>query len=186
MAHYNGQFLGRKQLEELGVTCDGDEVLVHASCVLLNPEGLRLGNHVRIDPFCIVSSGGGVRLHNHVHVGGHSTLAGGAGIEIENYAAVSHGVRIFSVTEDLSGRFLTNPTVPEALRRVKQGRVHMKPHSGLMTGTIVLPGVTIGDGAVVGAMSIARKNIPEWEMWFGAPAKRIGSRRRDLLELVPR
>ena len=184
MAHYNGQFLGRKQLEELGVTCDGDQVLVHTSCVLLNPEGLHLGNHVRIDPFCIVSAGGGVRLGNHVHVGAHSTLAGGAGIEIESYAAMSHDVRIFTVTEDLSGRFMTNPTVPDAVRRVKQGRVIMKQHSGLCAGTIVLPGVTIGEGAMVGAMSIVRKNIPEWEMWFGAPAKRISGRRKDLLGLV--
>ena len=184
MGHYNGQFLGRTELEKLGVTCDGDQVLVHTSCVLLNPEGLRLGNHVRIDPFCIISSSGGVRLGDHVHVGAHSTLAGGAGIEIESYAAMSHDVRIFTVTEDLSGRFMTNPTVPDAVRRVKQGRVVMKQHSGLCAGTIVLPGVTIGEGAMVGAMSIVRKNIPEWEMWFGAPAKRISGRRRDLLALV--
>lgn len=186
MPHYNGQFLRRRELEDIGVTCDGDDVVVHSSCVLLNPEGLHLGNHVRIDPFCVISSSGGVRLGNHVHVGAHSTLAGGAGIEVHDYAAMSHGVRIFTVTEDLSGRFLTNPTVPDALRRVKKGPVIMRPHSGLMAGTIVLPGVTIGEGSVVGAMSVARKSIPEWEMWFGAPAKRIGARRRDLLQLVPR
>lgn len=184
MAHYNGQFLGRAELEDLGVKCEGDQVLVHTSCVLLNPEGLRLGNFVRIDPFCIVSSAGGVRIGDHVHVGAHSTLSGGAGIEIESYAAMSHDVRIFTVTEDLSGRFMTNPTVPDALRRVKSGRVVMKQHSGLCVGTVVLPGVTIGEGAMVGAMSIVRKNIPEWEMWFGAPAKRISGRRRNLLGLV--
>jgi acetyltransferase-like isoleucine patch superfamily enzyme len=40
---------------------------------------------------------------------------------------------------------------------------------------IVLPGVTIGDHAVVGAGSVVTSSIPEAEIWAGVPARRIRS-----------
>jgi len=37
----------------------------------------------------------------------------------------------------------------------------------------VMPGVTIGENAVVGANSLVTKDIPEGELWFGQPARFI-------------
>jgi acetyltransferase-like isoleucine patch superfamily enzyme len=184
MPHYNGTFLRRPELEALGVTCGGDEVFVHASSVLLHPERLRLGNHVRIDPFCIISAGGGIDIGSYIHIGAYTNLAGAAGIVIEDYSGISPGVRVFTVTEDLSGRFMTNPMIPAPFRKIKSGPVRMEKFTGLYTGVVVLPGVTIGEGSMVGAGSLVRKNVTEWEIWFGNPAKRISRRRKDLLRLV--
>lgn len=41
---------------------------------------------------------------------------------------------------------------------------------------IVLPGVTIGEGAIIGAGSVVSKNIPPYEIWAGVPAKFIKKR----------
>ncbi len=38
---------------------------------------------------------------------------------------------------------------------------------------LILPGVTIGDGAVIGAMSLVNKDVPAGEFWGGVPARRI-------------
>jgi acetyltransferase-like isoleucine patch superfamily enzyme len=46
----------------------------------------------------------------------------------------------------------------------------------LGTHVTVLPGVTIGEGAIVGAGSVVTKNIPEFEIWAGVPAKHIRHR----------
>ncbi|MEP6956420.1 MAG: hypothetical protein ABI883_06310, partial [Chthoniobacterales bacterium] len=62
MKIYHGEYLGRAELEALGVICGGDHVQVHASCVIVHPEGLRLGNFVRVDAFCVLSAGGGIEL----------------------------------------------------------------------------------------------------------------------------
>jgi len=185
MKTYNGEFLTRPELEALGVTCGGDNVRVHVSVVIINPEGLVLGNHVRIDPFCLLSATGEIKLGNYVHVGGHSTLMGGGGIELEDFTGLSHGVRIFSAADDLSGRYATNPTMPAALRSVRSAPVTFKRHAGAGAQTVILPGATVGEGAIIGANSYVRKNIPEWTFWFGVPAKRIGNRRKDLLALEP-
>ena len=42
--------------------------------------------------------------------------------------------------------------------------------------SVVLPGVTIGNGAVIGAGSVVNKNVPEYSIAVGNPAKIIGSR----------
>lgn len=46
----------------------------------------------------------------------------------------------------------------------------------LGTHVVVLPGVTIGTGAIVGAGSVVTKSIPEYEIWGGVPARKIKDR----------
>src|ERR1700722_16396301 len=45
---------------------------------------------------------------------------------------------------------------------------------------IVLPGITIGDGAVVGAGAVVTKNVEPYAIVAGNPARKIGERNRDL------
>jgi acetyltransferase-like isoleucine patch superfamily enzyme len=45
---------------------------------------------------------------------------------------------------------------------------------------IILPGVTIGDGAIVGAGAVATKNVEPYAIVAGNPARKIGERNRDL------
>ena len=46
----------------------------------------------------------------------------------------------------------------------------------LGTHVVVLPGVTIGKGAIIGASSVVTKDIPAYEVWAGVPAKFIKRR----------
>lgn len=46
----------------------------------------------------------------------------------------------------------------------------------LGTHVVVLPGVTIGRGAVIGASSVVTCDIPAWEIWGGVPARFIKQR----------
>ena len=39
------------------------------------------------------------------------------------------------------------------------------------THVIVLPGVTIGKGAIIAAGSVVNKNVPAYEIWGGSPAR---------------
>jgi acetyltransferase-like isoleucine patch superfamily enzyme len=43
-------------------------------------------------------------------------------------------------------------------------------------GCLILPGVKIGEGAVVGACSMVNRDIPPWKVAVGAPAKPIKDR----------
>lgn len=49
--------------------------------------------------------------------------------------------------------------------------IHLCKGCSTGTGTIILPGVTIGEGAIVGAGSLVTKDIPAWTVATGRPAK---------------
>ena len=55
-------------------------------------------------------------------------------------------------------------------------------HVIIGSGSVVLPGVKIGMGTSVGALSLVVKSLEEWGVYLGAPAKRIKARKKDLLE----
>lgn len=181
MGGYNTGFMGRAELEAIGVTCSGNDVQVHSSVVIVSPDRLRLGNHVRVDPFTLLSATGGISLGNHIHIGSHCTLIGGGGIQVDDFAGISHGTRLFSASDDFSGSALTGPTLPAEFRKVTQVPIHVGRHAVIASGAVILPGVTLEEGAIVGALSLVRSNIPGWQIWAGQPARYLADRDRGLL-----
>jgi acetyltransferase-like isoleucine patch superfamily enzyme len=55
----------------------------------------------------------------------------------------------------------------------KQGQVILKKNCRIGSHSLVMPGVTIGENAVVGAFSFVHKDIPDNVIAFGVPAKVI-------------
>jgi galactoside O-acetyltransferase len=92
-------------------------------------------------------------------------------------------VSIYSSSDEYSGESLTNPTVPPDLTQVTTAPVTLKKHSIIGAGSIVLPGVTLAEGAGVGALSLVKDDVGPFEMVAGVPARRIGTRARTVLEL---
>lgn len=60
-------------------------------------------------------------------------------------------------------------------------RIVIEDDAWLGTHVVVLPGVTIGRGAIIGAGSVVTCDIPAWEIWGGVPARFIKSRPKDTL-----
>ena len=55
----------------------------------------------------------------------------------------------------------------------KQGKVTLKKNCKIGSHSVVMPGVTIGENAIVGACSFVNKDIPPNVVAFGVPAKVI-------------
>lgn len=53
----------------------------------------------------------------------------------------------------------------------KTGEIHLGKGCSTGTGTIIMPGVSIGEGAIIGAGSLVTKDIPAWTIAIGRPAK---------------
>lgn len=60
------------------------------------------------------------------------------------------------------------------------GEVVIENRAWIGYRAVVLPGVTIGEGAVVGAGSVVTKDVEPYAIVAGNPAKKIGERNRDL------
>ncbi|MCL4798416.1 MAG: acyltransferase [Burkholderiales bacterium] len=177
-------FLSRQALRRLGFADIGADVLVSDKASIHGAPRIALGDRVRIDDFCVLSAGeGGISIGSYVHVACQCTLIGKARIELEDFSNLSGRVAVYSSTDDFSGAGMTNPTVPLEYRRVTDAPVRIGRHVVIGTGTVVLPGVTIGEGAAVGALSLVKKSLEPFTLYAGIPARRIGARSRALLDL---
>jgi galactoside O-acetyltransferase len=172
------------ELRSLGFAEVGENVAIDRTCRFYGIEHIRIGSNVRIDAFCVLSAGAaGVRVGNYIHLSTGMALLGGGGVVLEDYATVSARVCIFSSNDDYWGEGLAGPMVPLEYRRVHTAPVVLRRHALVGAGSVVLPGVTIGTGGAVGALSLVSRPVDDFTVVAGIPARVIGPRSRKLLEL---
>ena len=177
-------FLERHQLESMGFASLGEDVRISHLASIYNPAGISLGSHVRIDDFCILSAGaGGIQIGDYVHIAAYCFLAGTGEIAMADFSGLSSRVSIYSSSDDYSGASLTNPTVPDAYKRVDHGDVHLERHVIVGSGAVILPGVTLQQGSAVAALSLVSRSVPELTIVAGVPAKEVKKRLPGVFEL---
>lgn len=177
-------YLSVGELAEVGFRSLGTDVLVSRKASIYGAERLQVGSHVRIDDYCVLSAGtGGISIGDFVHIGPLCGLYGEAPITIGDFCGLSSRVALYSSSDDFTGGSLTNPTVPEDLRRVTSRPIVMHRHGLVGSGSTLLPGTTLNEGAAVGAMSLVRGNLKEFTIYQGIPAKPLHARGRRALEL---
>lgn len=175
-------FLTKEQIKDIGFKSVGENVFISDKASIYGAENISIGNNVRIDDFCILS--GKITLKNNIHIGAGSMLfAGGAGITFEDYSGLSSRCAVYAVTDDYSGKAMTNPTIPDKYKNVIEKAVIVGKHSVIGTGSTVLPGANIAEGTSVGAMSLVMTQTKPWKVYFGIPARPIADREKKILEL---
>src|SRR5262249_26000935 len=146
------------ELAALGLADCGREVLVSRHCRIYSPQTIALGDHTRIDDFCLLS--GRITLGRYVHLAAYVALFGGGGITIGDYAGLSARTLVYSVSDDFSGEHLAGPTIPAAHRAVAEAPVAIGRFAILGAGCVVFPGVTVHEGAAIGALSLVSADAP--------------------------
>ena len=177
-------YLESEELRHLGFKCVGSNVKIAKNATIIGLNNISIGNNVRIDGNVVIAAhSGSLSLGNYIHIGSGCYLGCAGGIALEDFSGLSQGICIYSGTDDYSGASLTNPTVPKKYLNVKYAPVILEKHVIVGSGSVILPGVTIGQGSSVGALSLVTKSLDEWGVYFGAPAKKIKTRKKDLLKL---
>lgn len=176
-------FYTEKELQELGIKSFGKNVFIGRSALLYSPENLEIGHDVRIDDFCVLS--GKIRLGNYIHISHFCGLYGGnQGIIMEDFSGLSSKVTIYGVSDDYSGKSMTNPMIPSKYKPENiEKEVLIKRHGIVGAGSILFPGVIIEEGSCVGSMSLCTESTKPWSVNVGIPARKIKDRDRDLLVL---
>lgn len=174
-----------EELANLGLGAYGRDVRISRKASLYGVEQICLGDHVRIDDFCLLS--GRIRLGSYIHLAAGSMLfAGDAGICMEDYSTLSSRCAVYALSDDYSGLWMTNPTVPAAYTGVRQAPVHIGRHVIVGSGSTILPGVTVAEGCALGAMSLLSSSTEAWGIYYGVPARRQRERSRELLAFCAR
>lgn len=172
-----------EELLKFGFASVAKNVKIDSSVRFFGANNIHLGNNIRIDPFCILSAGeNGIYIGNNVHIAAYCLLVGTGRIELEEFAGLSGRVSVYSSTDDYTGGAMTNPTVPKEFTNVTSQPVTLKKHAIVGAGSVILPGVTLGIAAAVGALTVIRKDVGDFSIVAGNPARQTGFRDRSILD----
>jgi galactoside O-acetyltransferase len=174
-------FYTEEELQKIGFKSIGNNVLLSDKASFYGVENIEIGSNVRIDDFCIISAGkGGIKIGNNIHIACYAHLIGSGEIIIDDNAQISSKVSLYSSSDDFSGDYLVGPTAPEAFRNVKNLSVHLEKYVVLGCNVVVLPGVVLGEGCAVGALSLVNKDLEPYKIYGGSPIKILKDRKSTM------
>jgi acetyltransferase-like isoleucine patch superfamily enzyme len=151
--------------------------MIHEPVIILKPEMVRIHSTARIDSWVKIEGGRGVSIGRGVHISSFAHLnIGGGYLSIGDYVAVTSGARILSGTNTRAGQAMSSVAPPE-MHVIERKETVIEDFAFIGSGATVLPGVTIGRYAVVGAGAVVTKDVPPYAIVFGIPARIVDDRR---------
>lgn len=138
---------------------------------LLRWRGVTVGRNVKIWRDVWIDDYRHLRIGNNVSIGKSAMLQSIGGITIGDNVMIAHGSQIIS-----AGHRIT--TVEESMRfsGLEIAPVVIEDDVWIGAGAIVLPGVTVRRGAVVAAGAVVTRDIEQFAIVGGIPAKQFGLR----------
>lgn len=170
--------MGPRKLMSSDFKSFGDSITIYPQAKFVNPGVIEIGDNTVIDDFTFLYGGNSMKLGRYLHIGSFSSVIGGGDFIMEDYSGFAVGVRIITGTDIDKGGFYCNGAMPLELRNCVRSFVHLEKGVFLGTNVIVHPGVTIGEGCIVGSNSLVTKDLEPWGIYIGSPAKRVRERER--------
>lgn len=139
--------------------------------LLLKCLGWKIGKktyiHPRVKIFSLTKK---IIIGDNVTINPNCYLDNRRGIIIGHNVNIAHCVKIYTLGHDVNA--------PDFSYKGK--RVVIKDNAVIFSNSLIMPGVTIGYGAVVYAGAVVTRNIPDFAIVGGNPAKVIGERSKNL------
>lgn len=168
------RFIYKYKFKSMGQGC-----ILDVGLRIFGPENISVGDYTWLDAYAAIHGlFGDINIGKRIHVSPFCVLnTGPQGLILEDYVGLSTGVHVYGHTEaPRDGKRMSGPMIPWRYKAFKSAKTTLKKDSFVGAYSIVMPGVTIGEGAVVGASSIVTKDIPDWAIAVGTPAKIVGTR----------
>jgi acetyltransferase-like isoleucine patch superfamily enzyme len=159
----------------------GTDVRIYELTRLTEPELIGIGDHVLVDDFVFLQGGTGLQIGSYVHIASFASITGGGSASVGNFCGIASGARILTGSDRFDGSGLIGPTVPPEYRSVERSETTLGDHSFVGANAVVLPGVRIGEGAIIGSCSLVREDIAPWTINVGAPTRLVGERQSDVI-----
>ena len=151
-----------------GVTLGTNVTIHHPS--LVNLYGCTVGDDTKIGAFVEIQKG--ARIGARCKISSHAFIC--EGVHIEDEVFVGHGAMF---TNDRHPRATNEDGSLQTEAHWKVEPTHVKRSASIGTHATILCGITIGEGALVGAGAVVTKNVPDHAIVAGVPARVIGDTR---------
>ena len=156
----------------------GVDLYIDSTARIKYPEESTLGNHVALDFSVYISTS--VDIGDYVHIAPHTSVIGGkySKLVMKHFSGISSGCRILCGSDDFT-KGMMNPQVPIEFRSPKVTTITFEEFACVGVNCVVMPGVTLGQGSVVGSNSVVTKDTEPWTIYLGSPAKPVGKRDKE-------
>lgn len=138
----------------------GENVRVYA---FVNLYGCEIGDESRIGTFVEIQKG--AHIGKRVKISSHSFIC--EGVTIEDNVFIGHGVMFIN---DKYPRATAQGGNPQTEADWVLIPTRVKKGASIGSNATILCGVTIGEGAIIGAGSVVTKDVPDWMVVAGVPA----------------
>lgn len=144
--------------------------------VFLRPERITIGALSRIDGLVKIEGGNGVTIGAHVHIASFSHInAGGGTVIFGDHSGCASGARIIGGYPDPGYLHVSAAESPDDCHVVRRVTT-IGAWAVVFSNAVIYPGVTVGEGALIGAGSVVTKDVLPWEVWGGVPARKLRDR----------
>ena len=153
----------------------GDGVRLYPLCKMIHPAAAELDSHCQIMDFSFIDAGKSLKVGKYSTITWQCLIEGGAQTYIGDRVFLGPGTKILTSTYELNGYYAIEH-IPDECRATRYGDIRIEDDAYLGANVTVLPGITIGEGAVIGANSLVTKNVEPWGIYVGTPCKKVGER----------
>lgn len=156
---------------------------------IINPDALELGENVEIDDFVFLNAAERTVLGDNSCLHSGTRVVGGGELVVGENVAVTYNCVL--VTEYPRSSSHMSTRVPKRLQDPVTGRIEIETEAFVGSGSVLMPGVTVGEGAVVAAQSYIDEDVPPWTIRYpdgttarANPSNRTGTSRRRTRDTV--
>jgi putative colanic acid biosynthesis acetyltransferase WcaF len=142
--------------------------------ILLRCFGARISRGVRVDASTRIWAPWNLEMGSYSCLGPRVDCYSVDTIRIGAYVTVSQYSFLCAASHDPDSAEMTLTTAP----------IVIGDHAWIAADVFIAPGVIVGEGAVIGARSSVFKNVPEWIIAVGSPAREIRKRTRAVADGV--
>lgn len=156
----------------------GKNVIIEQGVIIRFPRSTELSDFVLLDKNVLLESKTN-RIGKRVHIAENCVISGGGEFIMEDYSGMAHSSAVVTASDTPAAGYRgTGPMIPYSQRKVVIGKVIARKDAFIGMAARILPGVDIGEGAVVASAALVNKNVAPWTVVAGVPAKPISTRER--------
>lgn len=128
--------------------------------------GMHINGDIKVFEGFHIRNPKGITIENGVSIGPKVLLDGREGLHIGKSAVIAYEAIIWTLNHDYNDIHFCGKGAP----------VEIGEYAWICSRSIILPGIKVGKGAVVASGAIVTKDVPDWAIVGGIPAKVIGYR----------
>ncbi|WP_170270155.1 acyltransferase [Heliorestis acidaminivorans] len=173
------EFMGNNFKDKLKFC--GEGVRLYPLCKMIRAQNAELDNHCQIFDYVFIDAGKSLKIGKYSTLTWNVLIEGGAKTRIGDRVFLGPGTKLLTSTYKIHG-YYTVEHLPEGCQETDYGDIEIEDDAYIGANCTIMPGVKIGEGAVVGVNSLVKRDLEPWTVYIGSPCRAIGKREKPTEE----